>query len=81
MSVLPGTPSQIGCPSRPRSSLREGNWAHWFPGDHGEGGVGPRLPKGIGVEEEVTPDSETVRCIGARLMRLRTGVHQFELSD
>ena len=38
-SALPGrkglSPSQTGCPSRPRSSLREGNWDHWFPGDHG----------------------------------------------
>ena len=43
------------------------------------GGVGPRLSKGIEVEEEVTPDSATVRCIGPRLLRLRTGVHTFEL--
>ena len=44
------------------------------------GGVGPRLLKGIEVEEEVTPDSAAVRCFGARLLRLRTGVHAFELS-
>jgi hypothetical protein len=43
------------------------------------GGIGPRLSKGIEVEEEVTPDSATVRCVGARLLRLRTGVHTFEL--
>ena len=76
--MLPGAPSQTGCPSRPRSSLREGNWDHWFPGDHG-GGIGPRLSKGIEVEEEVTPDSATVRCVDARLLRLRTGIHTFEL--
>ena len=70
LSVLLGAPSQIGCLSRSRSSLREGNWDHWFPGDGievGEGGhTRPRC---------------CCLCFCARLLRLWTGVHTFELSD